>query len=240
MTSVGPAIRANDGPGLIRFYILLARHEGGCGTSLVCQQDNVEQQPPGRLLEPLPTPGRPWESVSLDFISAFPQSEGYGSIIVVVDRLSKCATFVAAPKDLFWTELFKLLVSNLQFSTIFHPQTDGQTEIMNALLELYLRHFVSANQKDWAKLLDVAQFFYNLEKSESTGHSPFKLVTGQQPLTPNSLMGGSVGRYPPNLTYLNKATERMKKWADMKRWSVMYNVGDLVLIKLLPQQFKAF
>ena len=33
---------------------------------------------------------------------------------------------------------------------------DGQTERVNALLELYLRHFVSANQKDWAKLLDIA------------------------------------------------------------------------------------
>lgn len=39
---------------------------------------------------------------------------------------------------------------------------DGQTERMNAVLELYFRHFVSANQKDWVKLLDVAQFSYNL------------------------------------------------------------------------------
>ena len=46
--------------------------------------------------------------------------------------------------------------SELHFSTSFHSQTDGQTEKVNALLELYLRHFVSANQKDWAKLLDVA------------------------------------------------------------------------------------
>ena len=44
----------------------------------------------------------------------------------------------------------------LHFSISFHLQTDGQTERVNALLELYLRHFVSANQKDWAKLLDVA------------------------------------------------------------------------------------
>nr|XP_048326679.1 uncharacterized protein LOC125421524 [Ziziphus jujuba var. spinosa] len=42
------------------------------------------------------------------------------------------------------------------FTERFHPQTDGQTERANALLELYLRHFVSANQHDWAKLLDVA------------------------------------------------------------------------------------
>lgn len=56
-------------------------------TCLVCQQDKVEQQHPGGLLEPLPIPERPWESVSMDFISALPKSEGYGSIRVVVDRL---------------------------------------------------------------------------------------------------------------------------------------------------------
>ena len=79
----------------------------------------------------------------------------------------------------FWTELFKLLGTELKFSTSFHPQTDGQTERANALLELYLRHYVSANQRDWAKLLDVAQFSYNLKKSESTGWSPFEIVMGR-------------------------------------------------------------
>ena len=68
-------------------------------TCLVCQQDKVDNQLPGGLLEPLPTPSQPWESVSMDFISALPKSEGFGSIIVVVDRFSKYATFIPAPTD---------------------------------------------------------------------------------------------------------------------------------------------
>ena len=48
----------------------------------------------------------------------------------------------------FWTDLFKLMGSELNFSTSFHPQNDGQTERVNALLKLYLRHYVSVNQKD--------------------------------------------------------------------------------------------
>lgn len=49
---------------------------------------------------------------------------------------------------------------------------------VNTLLELYLRHFVSANQWDWAKFLDMAQFSYNLQRSETTNKSPFKLAIG--------------------------------------------------------------
>ena len=43
----------------------------------------------------------------------------------------------------FWVELFKLLGSELKFSTTNHPQTDGQLERINALLEEYLRHYVT-------------------------------------------------------------------------------------------------
>ena len=45
-------------------------------------------------------------------------------------------------------ELFKLMGIELHFFSSFHPQNDGQMERVNALLELYLRHFVSANQTD--------------------------------------------------------------------------------------------
>ena len=194
----------------------------------MCQQDKVEQQQPRGLLEPLPIAERPWDNVTMDFIIGLPKSEDSGSIIVVVDRFSKYATFIATPTDCtaeemtrlflkhvvkywglpkfiindrnprftgkFWMELFKLMGSELHFSTSFHPQTDGQTERVNALLELYLRHFVSANQKDWAKLLDIAQFSYNLQRSEATNKSPFELATGQQPITPHTLTIGYTGR----------------------------------------------
>ncbi|GJT21146.1 putative nucleotidyltransferase, ribonuclease H [Tanacetum coccineum] len=182
-------------------------------TCLICQQDKIEQKKSGGLLEPLPTPKGPWESISMDFITCLPKLEGGGSIIVVVDRFSKYETFIAAPSDVtandtakllfknmvkywevphviisdrdprfmgrFLTELFKIMRTDLNLSTSFHPQKDGQTGRVNALLELYLRHYVSANQHDWAKLLDVAQFSYNMQRSEATGKSPFELVMGR-------------------------------------------------------------
>ena len=115
--------------------------------------------------------------------------------------------------------------SELNFFTSFHPQRDGQIERVNALLEIYLRHYVSANQRDWAQLLDIAQFSYNLQKSESTGQSPFEFVTGQQPLTPSSLATGYKGPNSPaykfakdwndqvgvTRAYLEKASRKMTR-----------------------------
>ncbi|KAF2317305.1 hypothetical protein GH714_019960 [Hevea brasiliensis] len=89
----------------------------------------------------------------------------------------------------FWAELFHLLGSRLDVSTSFHPQTDGQTERFNGLLEEYLRHFVNASEKNWASLLDVAQFYFNSLKSSTTNKSPFEIVTSQQPLVPHTLDG---------------------------------------------------
>ena len=130
----------------------------------------------------------------------------------------------------FWTEFFKLMGSELHFSTSFHPQIDGQIERVNTLLELYLKHFMSANQKDWVKLLDIAQFSYNLQRSETTNKSPFELDTRQQPLTPHTLTIGYTRRSPAIFkfskgwheqadiacSYLDKATKKMKKWANKK------------------------
>nr|GEU97841.1 hypothetical protein VITISV_028238 [Tanacetum cinerariifolium] len=153
----------------------------------------------------------------------------------------------------FWTELFKIIGTDLNFFTSFHPQTDGQTKKVNALLKLYLRHCVSANQHDWAKLLDVAQFSYNMQRIKAMGKSPFELVTERQPLTLNALAalyeGSSLAAYKTIKEWheqedlaqasLDKAAKKIKKWADEKRRHVDFKVEDQVMAKLLPQQFKS-
>ena len=68
-------------------------------TCLVCQQDKTEQQCPAGLLETLRTPDRPWESISMDFITHLLKLEGFATIVVVVDRFLKYATFIPAPKE---------------------------------------------------------------------------------------------------------------------------------------------
>jgi hypothetical protein len=66
-------------------------------------------------------------------------------------------------------------------STAFHPQTDGQTERMNAGVEQYLLVFVNHQQDDWVQWLPLAEFAANNGVSESTKCTPFFAVQGVDP-----------------------------------------------------------
>lgn len=149
--------------------------------------------------------------------------------------------------------LFGLLGTELKFSTANHPQTDGQTERINALLEEYLRHYVSASQKNWLDLLDVAQFSYNLHRSSATGQNPFGLVYGYQPLSLPEITrqrSGSKCLAAQNFALerqemmemardnLAKAARRMRKYADQGRRPLDFQVRDRVWLKLTPQVWK--
>ncbi|GJT74014.1 putative reverse transcriptase domain-containing protein [Tanacetum coccineum] len=90
----------------------------------------------------------------------------------------------------------------------FHPQTKR----LNALLELYLRHYVSANQHDLAKLLDVAQFSYNMQRSEATRKSPFELSL-------RKVHKGLIRRYEgpfPVIGRIGKASYRVQQSPKLK------------------------
>jgi hypothetical protein len=143
--------------------------------------------------------------------------------------------------------------TRLKFSTANHPQTDGQTERINALLEEYLRHYVTATQRNWLELLDSAQFSYNLHKSSATDLSPFELVLGMQPQTPTEIaVQKTRGRSPTAYRFvrerqelfeqaqdsLRRARKRMVKYANQKRRPLEFDVGDRVLLKLTPQIWK--
>ena len=61
----------------------------------------------------------------------------------------------------FWESLCKSLNIKRRMSTAYHPQTDGQTERTNQVLEGYLRNFVNYDQNDWYQLLPLADHAYN-------------------------------------------------------------------------------
>jgi transposase InsO family protein len=117
--------------------------------------------------------------------------------VVVSDRGPQ---FIAA----FTRELYKLLGIKLATSTAYHPQTDGQTERVNQVLEGYLRIFTSRRQDDWDDLLPSGEFHYNNSVHSSTQQTPFMVDTGRHPR-----MGFEPQQQPSTLESVNQFAEHM-------------------------------
>jgi len=140
-------------------------------------------------------------------------------------------------------ELNRMLGIETKLSTVFHPQTDGQTERMNQELEQYLRMFINHRQEQWPEWLGTAEFAYNNKVHAGTKVSPFKANSGQDPR-----MGFEMrkkGKYKGAEKFaerlknvqeeakaaLQKVQEDMKQYTDRERGEVEeYRVGDLVLL----------
>jgi hypothetical protein len=79
----------------------------------------------------------------------------------------------------FWRTVFRKLGTNLLFSTAYHPQTDGQSERTNQVVEIALRYYVTANPDEpWTKALPFIQATLNNSKNSSTNMSPNEVIYG--------------------------------------------------------------
>ena len=149
--------------------------------------------------------------------------------------------------SVFWKELFRLQGTNFNFSSSYHPQTDGQTEVVNQTLEMYLRCFTSSRPKEWARWIPWAQFCYNSSVHSSTKKTPFEVVYGRKPPTLLSYVAGTAKTEAVDKELLTRdeilkelrqniqqAQVRMKQNADKHRRDVEFAVGDWVYLRLQP------
>jgi hypothetical protein len=251
-----------------------------------CQRSKNLTYSPAGLIQPLPCPSLVWDDITMDFNEGLPKSKGKDVILVVVDRLSKYAHFIAlkhpftaknvaeifiqevvklhgVPNSIvsdrdriflshFWQELFKLQGSTLKKSTAYHPQTDGQSEVVNRCLEVYLRCFAYEKPKIWAEYLVWAEFWYNTTKHSTTQATPFKILYGRDPpplirytrgLSTVSAVDQLLADRDDVLDNLKmqliRAQQRMQITANKHRRDVEFQVGDQVLIKLRPYRQKS-
>ncbi|KAJ9536652.1 hypothetical protein OSB04_un000201 [Centaurea solstitialis] len=235
-----------------------------CENCIVCKQAKSKVQPHG-LYTPLPIPSEPWVDLSMDFVLGLPRTKsGKDSIFVVVDRFSKMAHFIACNRtndashisDLFFKEIVRLHGmprTILLFSTTCHPQTDGQTEVVNRTLGTLLRSLVGKNLKTWEQCLPHVEFAYNRHVHSATKFSPFEIVYGFKPLTPMDLTPLPMSEHL-NLDGKKKAEfvkqihekaksnieERTKKYeqqANKGKRKVTFEPGDWVWLHLRKERF---
>jgi len=95
------------------------------------------------------------------------------------------------------TNLYDYLGIKRSMSTAYHPQTDGQTERMNQVIEAYLRSYCNYEQNDWSEMLAMAEYAYNNSKHSATKISPFYANYRYEPRT----------NWPTEVQFRNPASE---------------------------------
>lgn len=105
--------------------------------------------------------------------------------------VSYCGTLFASD---FWNSLCRTLGNEPQLSTAFYPQTDAQSQRLNAGFKTYICGYINYFQNDWEKLLPLAEFAGNNHRSETTGTSRFFTNVRQDPRTFFDLQENTLGK----------------------------------------------
>lgn len=264
----------------------VTRHVERCQ---VCQRSKGVSTNAG-LYTPLPVPSCPWNDVSMDFVLGLPCTQRRkDSIMVVVDRFSKMAHFIACRKTMdasnvadlyfkevfrlhglpltitsdrdpkfmghFWRVLWKKMGTKLCFSTSYHLETDGQTEVVNRSLGNLLRCLVGDKPTQWDLVLPFAEFAYNNSKNRTTQRTPFEVVYGLSPnsitdLAPipcsknTSVEADEFARHIRNTheqvkTQIEANNAKYKAVADIHRRKVVFQEGDFVWAVLTKDRMPA-
>jgi hypothetical protein len=149
----------------------------------------------------------------------------------------------------FWEELHRSLVSKLLHILAYHPQTSGQTERVNQILEDMLRACVLEFPQKWDDCLPLAEFSYNNSYQEIIKMAPFEAVYGRRCRTPlNWSEPGELWYFRPDLVketeakvqrirhHLKEAQARQKSYADKRRRPLYFQVKDYVYLKVSPMK----
>jgi hypothetical protein len=74
----------------------------------------------------------------------------------------------------------------LKMNIAFRPQTDGQTERVNLVIQQLVRNYVETDQQDWVDHLELAEFCYNNSEHSAMGATPFQMLTDKSPIVPTT------------------------------------------------------
>lgn len=158
--------------------------------------------------------------------------------VIISDRDAK---FLSA----FWTGLWKSFGTRLMMTTAHHPQSDGQSENTNYLVELAIRHWCTehAPEYNWVDILPALQWHMNNSYSRVIDASPHEFLYGFRLSSPADRLAGPIPKQVDDIRFMREHLRRdaqlsmdivaaeAKRLYDAKHRQIEFNVGDKVWLK---------
>jgi hypothetical protein len=145
-----------------------------------------------------------------------------------------------------WRDLFRMVGVTLRMSTAFHPQTDGQSEVVNKVIAMYLRCVTGDRPRAWVDWLSWAEYCYNTSFHTALRATPFEVVYGRPlpPLLPyepgsaktevvDTLLSSRDEVLEEVRQRLLQAQQVSKKYYDAAHRDEEFQVSDWVWLRLL-------
>nr|GEV63485.1 putative reverse transcriptase domain-containing protein [Tanacetum cinerariifolium] len=186
-----------------------------------------------------------WDNITMDFITKLPKSsQGFDTIWVIVDRLTKSANFLPIkendPLDKLARSFQKALGTDISMSTAYHLKNNGQSERTIQTLEDMLRACVIDFVKGWVKHLPLAEFLYNNSYHTSIKTAPYEELYRRKCRSP--VCWAKVGEAQlTGLELIQKTTKKIvliKQRIQVSPWKGVVRFGKRV--KLNPKYVKPF
>ncbi|GKB21704.1 putative reverse transcriptase domain-containing protein [Tanacetum coccineum] len=197
---------------------IIAEYVGKC---LTCSRVKAEcQKPSGLLIQP-EIPTWKWERITMDFITKLPKSSNGHDTIWVISALG----------------------TQIDMSTSYHPETDGQSERTIQTLKDMLRACVIDFGKGWERHLPLVEFSYNNNYHASIKATPFEALYGRKcrslvcwakvrdvQLTGPEIIHETTEKIVQIRQRLQAARDRQKSYANVRRKPLEFQVGDRVMV----------
>ncbi|WVZ84835.1 hypothetical protein U9M48_031822, partial [Paspalum notatum var. saurae] len=210
----------------------------------VCQRVKADHLKPAGMLQPLAVLAWKWEDIHMDFIVGLPRTpKGIVSLHGVPRTITsdRGSLFVSC----FWKHLQTALGTNLIHSSAYHPQTSGQVERVNQILEDMLRACALTYSTKWDECLSLVEFAYNNSYQKSLEMAPFEALYGRRCRTPLNWSEPSERvTFDPDLvtqaeeqvkfihSHLKRARSRQKSYSDKRRRPLVFQKGDHVYLQV--------
>ncbi|GJV48441.1 putative reverse transcriptase domain-containing protein [Tanacetum coccineum] len=191
---------------------------------LTCAKVKAEHQRPSGLLQQPEIPEWKWEHITMDFVTGLPRTpSGYDSIWEIVYRHGVPLSIISDRDSRFasgfWRSLQNALGTNLKMSTAYHSETDVQSERTIQTLEDMLNASAAPFEALYRRKCRSPVCWSEVRDSQLTGPELIRETTEKIIQIKNHLL---------------TARSRQKSYADVRRKTMEFDVGNIVMLKVSP------